>query len=100
MYTDQFKNVTPGLVIDNGITSYQPPMTPPSFGTEEELILLHQEFFLISASQKFGMPSPTRFTIRVNNVEEASVDRVHLLSYKLCHTYFNIPQAIRVPAPI
>ncbi len=25
---------------------------------------------------------------------------VHLLTYKLCHTYFNIPTAMRVPSPI
>lgn len=50
------------------------------------------------------MPNPTKFTIRFNSVMDedklASVEKIHLLSYKLCHTYFNIPSAIRTVAPI
>jgi hypothetical protein len=45
------------------------------------------------------MAPPSRCTIHHNSVTEPT-SSIHLLTYKLCHTYFNIPTAMRVPAPI
>ena len=45
------------------------------------------------------MAAPTRCTVMHNSLTEP-LSSVHLLTYKLCHTYFNIPTAMRVPSPI
>lgn len=58
-----------------------------------------KEFLLVSTSQKHGFPAPTRYSVLADQLND-SADKLHLLSYKLCHSYFNIPQATRVPAPL
>jgi len=73
-YADSYKNIVPGTVIDSQITS------PSS---------LH-EFFLVSTTQKFGFPHPTRYSVLYDSIGQ-TVDKLHLLTYKMCHTYFNIP---------
>ena len=75
----------PGTVLDTGVTV--------SGGDEGH------EFFLLTSTSKFGISQPTKFRVLFNSLS-ASVDEVHLLSYKLCHTYFNIPTAVQKPAPI
>jgi aubergine len=85
-YTDSFKNIVPGTVVDSFVTA-----------PKSEFML--NEFYLVSTTQKHGFPTPTRYQILHDTVGETS-DKLHLLSYKLCHTYFNIPQAIKVPAPL
>jgi len=36
----------------------------------------------------------------MHNTLSEPISSLHLLTYKLCHTYFNIPTAMRVPSPI
>ena len=36
----------------------------------------------------------------LHNSLSGSNEELHLLTYKLCHTYFNIPTATRQPAPV
>ena len=83
-YEDSFKNAVPGTIIDNMITN-----------SSEDV----HEFYMLSQSSRFGMAPPTRCTVLHNQLTD-SVASVHLLTYKLCHTYFNIPSAMRVPSPI
>jgi len=45
------------------------------------------------------MAPPTRCTVLHNSLTEP-IANIHLLTYKLCHTYFNIPTAMRIPSPI
>lgn len=73
-YVDSFKNIVPGTVIDSGITASN---------------ALH-EFFLVSTTQKFGFPTPTRYSVLHDSICDPR-DKLHLLAYKLCHSYFNIP---------
>lgn len=46
-----------------------------------------------------GMAFPCKYTIMYDSIG-ASLSDIELLSYKLCHLYFNILGAIKIPAPI
>ena len=58
-----------------------------------------REFYLVSTSNRQGMVKPVRYTIIYDSIE-ATLDMIELLTYKLCHTYFNVTGSIRLPAPI
>jgi aubergine-like protein len=77
-----FKNPMPGTVLDNGIV-------------DRDLY----EFYLISVAAKQGMASPTKYTIVYDSTGE-SPDKIELLTYKLCYTYYNVSGSIKVPATI
>lgn len=46
-----------------------------------------------------GMSRPCKYTIHYDSVER-SLEEIELLTYKICHLYFNVPGPIKVPAPI
>ena len=94
-YEDSFKNVVPGTVLDNGITSTLPASQEPS----DSDALAHQEFFLVSTSQRLGIAPSTKYTV-LHDTINATPSHIHLLSYKLCHLYFNIANPIQLPSPI
>lgn len=79
---DSYKNPVPGTVIDC-----------------HSNIARAQEFFLISQSQKVGLAFPCKYTILYDSIGSRLSD-LELLSYKLCHLYFNISGPIKIPAPI
>ena len=79
---DSYKNPVPGTVIDVHSGICQP-----------------NEFFLISQSQKMGIAYPCKYTILYDTIG-ATLSDIELLSYKLCHLYFNIGGPIKIPAPI
>jgi hypothetical protein len=54
-YEDSYKNVVPGTVVDTFITS-----------PKNDLIL--NEFFLVSTSQKFGFPCPTKYSVIYDSI--------------------------------
>jgi aubergine len=80
--SQQYKNPLPGTVIDVGITDKD-----------------SYEFYLISVAAKQGMASPTRYTILYDSVGE-SPDKIELLTFKLCFTYYNVSGSIKCPATI
>jgi len=80
--SNTFKNPLPGTVIDKGITDKDA-----------------YEFYLISVAAKQGMAGPTRYTVLHDEIGE-SPDKIELLTYKLCFTYYNVSGAIKVPATI
>lgn len=94
-YEDSFKNVVPGTVLDNGITNTH--LSQQGVPTSDSLI--QQEFYLVSTSQRLGFASPTKYSVLYDSIEE-SPSLIHLLSYKLCHMYFNIANPIQLPSPI
>ena len=57
------------------------------------------EFYLISTSSRQGMTKPTRYTIFHDSLG-APQEHLELLTYKLCHSYFNVAGSISVPAPV
>ena len=57
------------------------------------------EFYLISTNSRQGMVKPTRYTVWYNSCE-SPLDLIEMLTYKLCHTYFNVAGSVSVPAPV
>jgi len=45
------------------------------------------------------MVKPTKYTIIYDSLE-APRENLELLTYKLCHSYFNVAGPISVPAPV
>jgi hypothetical protein len=45
------------------------------------------------------MSTPTRFTVLYDSIG-ASPDQIESLTYKLCHTYYNVSGAIKEPSCI
>jgi aubergine-like protein len=77
-----FKNPMPGTVIDASIT-------------DRDIY----EFFLVSTAAKQGLSSPTRYTVIYDTIGE-SPDKIELLTYKLCYTYYNVSGSIKEPSAI
>lgn len=77
-----FKNPMPGTVVDSCVT-------------DKDVY----EFYLVSVSARQGMTTPTRFTVLYDAVG-TSPDQIEALTYKLCHTYYNVSGAIKEPSCI
>jgi len=73
-------NPRPGTIIDQDVTSYD-----------------RKDFFLIAQSVGQGTVAPTHYTILVNTTG-LSTDRIQMLTYKMCHLYFNWSGTVRIPA--
>ena len=58
-----------------------------------------KEFYLVSTASRQGMVKPTRYTIIYDSLN-APNDEIEMLTYKLCHSYFNVAGSISVPAPV
>ena len=54
-------------------------------------------YFLIAQSVGQGTVAPTHYTILVNSTG-LSTDRIQILTYKMCHLYFNWSGTVRIPA--
>lgn len=57
------------------------------------------EFYLVSVAARQGMTTPTRFSVLYDSIGE-SPDKIECLTYKLCHTYYNVSGAIKEPSCI
>lgn len=77
----QLHNPPPGTVVDDVVTR-------PN----------RWEFFLVSQCVRQGTVAPTHYNIIFSNTNN-SANVFQILSYKLCHGYFNWMGTIRVPAP-
>jgi len=77
-----FKNPNAGTVIDSCVT-------------DKDVY----EFYLVSVAARQGMTTPTRFTVLYDAIG-ASPDQIESLTYKLCHTYYNVSGAIKEPSCI
>jgi aubergine-like protein len=62
------------------------------------LNIFRYDFFLASQDVRQGTVSPTNYNV-VYDESEMPPDRLQLLSYKLCHLYFNWSGTVAVPAP-
>ena len=77
-----FKNPMPGVVVDSCVT-------------DKDVY----EFYLVAVGARQGMSTPTRFTVLYDSVG-VSPDQIECLTYKLCHTYYNVSGAIKEPSCI
>jgi len=75
-------NPTPGTVINSGIVE------PNVY-----------DFYLVSVISRQGCVSPTHYTVLYDSIGEAE-EKIQLLTFKLCFTYYNVSGSIKVPAPI
>lgn len=78
----RFQNPAAGTVIDQNVTDRDV-----------------YEFYLVSVAAKQGMTTPTRFSVLYDTVRD-SPDKIQLLTFKLCHNYYNVSGAIKEPACI
>jgi len=78
----RFQNPAAGTIIDGGVTDRDT-----------------YEFYMVSVAAKQGMTTPTRFTVLYDTIK-ASPDKIQLLTFKLCHNYYNVSGAIKEPACI
>ncbi|XP_021946660.1 piwi-like protein Siwi [Folsomia candida] len=75
------QNLPVGTVIDTGVT------LPERY-----------DFFLVSQDVRQGTVSPTNYNVVLDEMAMPA-DRLQLLSYKMCHLYFNWSGTVAVPAP-
>ncbi|XP_045460997.1 piwi-like protein Siwi [Harmonia axyridis] len=76
------QNPPPGTVVDNTIT------LPQRF-----------DFFLVSQCVNQGTVTPTSFNIIDFTDFGVDPDKLQIMTYKMCHMYFNWSGTVRVPAP-
>lgn len=74
-------NPIPGTIVDSIIT------LPERF-----------DFYLVSQMVRQGTVSPTSYNVIRSETLGMKADHIQILSYKLCHLYFNCSSTIRVPA--
>lgn len=79
---NRLSNPAPGTVVDSGIVASQT-----------------YDFFLVSQVARVGVVSPTHYVV-VYDTLGAKPETIHLLTYKLCFTYYNVSGSIKVPAPV
>lgn len=74
-----YENPNSGVVVDSKVT------LPERY-----------DFYLISQSVRQGTVSPTSYNI-IHDTLGLSADRIQILTYKLCHLYYNWSGTTRVP---
>ena len=97
MYINCCKRVNT-RVFDGAIGNFKNPMA----GTVVDSVVTDKdvyEFYLVSVAARQGMSTPTRFTVLFDSIGE-SPDQIESLTYKLCHTYYNVSGAIKEPSCI
>ncbi|KAJ8941721.1 hypothetical protein NQ318_023317 [Aromia moschata] len=80
LFTDK-GNPPPGTVVDDVITMPQ-----------------KYDFFIVSQCVKQGTVAPTSYNV-IEDTMGLPPDRMQMLTYKLCHMYYNWSGTVRVPAP-
>ena len=78
---DGFSNPPPGTVLDFEITRKH-----------------YNDFFLVSQHVRQGTINPVHYIV-LSDTKNTDPDRIQLLTFKMCHLYYNWPGTIRVPAP-
>ncbi|CAO1313617.1 unnamed protein product [Diamesa serratosioi] len=82
IFSSNNENPLPGTIVDDVITL-------PS----------RYDFFLISQSVRQGTVSPTSYYV-IYDTLGINADKVQILTYKMCHLYFNWCGTTRVPAVV
>lgn len=78
----RIQNPQPGTMLDNSIT-----------------IDGQYDFYLISQATRQGVPTPTHYTVLVDEIKAPSID-VYNLTYKLCYTFYNFSGSVKIPSPV
>ena len=77
----------------------RPPTNPPSGTVVDDVVTLPEryDFFLVSQSVRQGTVNPTSYNVIEDN-SGLKPDNLQMLTYRLCHLYYNWPGTVRVPA--
>jgi len=78
----QVSNPGPGTVVDNTIVDKD-----------------YLDFYLVPQNVREGTVTPTKYQV-VYNKSGFGIDLIQLLTYSLCHIYYNWFGTVRVPAPV
>lgn len=78
---DRPSNAPPGTIIDNGCVSAN-----------------SYDFFMVSQNVQQGTATPTHYRVIYDEVSLPQ-NHMQMLTFKLCHLYYNWSGTIRVPAP-
>ena len=76
-------------------------MANPQPGTVVDSDIVHPtwyDFFLVSQSVKQGTVTPSHYHVIADNTG-LTPDQMQVLTYKLCHLYFNCTLALSAPSP-
>ena len=76
------QNPQPGTILDNSITADGA-----------------YDFYLISQSTRQGVPTPTHYTVLLDEIKAPAQD-VYNLTYKLCYTFYNYSGSVKIPSPV
>jgi aubergine-like protein len=75
-------NPPPGTILDNTIN-----------------VKGRYQFFLVSATARQGTVAPCLYTV-IQDDGSIKADKLQILTYKLCHLYFNWSGTVALPAPV
>ncbi|KAJ8925852.1 hypothetical protein NQ315_009704 [Exocentrus adspersus] len=73
---------------------------PPPGTVVDDVITLpnRYDFFIVSQCVRQGSVAPTSFNV-IEDTMGLTPDRMQILTYKMCHMYYNWSGTVRVPAP-
>ncbi|KAG5886057.1 hypothetical protein JTB14_009506 [Gonioctena quinquepunctata] len=73
---------------------------PPPGTVADDVVTLPEryDFFIVSQCVRQGSVSPTSYNV-IEDTMGLPPDRMQMLTYKLCHMYYNWSGTVRVPAP-
>ncbi|XP_072378370.1 piwi-like protein Siwi [Diabrotica undecimpunctata] len=79
---------------------FTPNSNPPPGTVVDDVVTLPErfDFFVVSQCVNQGTVAPTSYNVLSDNMG-LSPDRLQMLTYKLCHMYYNWSGTVRVPAP-
>ena len=78
----RLNNPQPGTILDNSITGES-----------------SYDFYLISQATRQGVPTPTHYTVLLDEIKAPASD-VYNLTYKLCYTFYNYSGSVKIPSPV
>jgi len=61
---------------------------------------LSWDFFLVAQVARQGIVSPTSYNVLQNKNEQLPPGKLQLLTYRLCHLYYNWSGGVAVPAVV
>jgi aubergine-like protein len=74
---------------------------PPPGTVVDDVITLPEryDFFIVAQSVRQGTVSPTSYNVLSDN-SGLGADKIQLLTYKMCHMYYNWSGTVAVPSPV
>jgi aubergine-like protein len=91
------KKINTRLLLDLGNGKYDNP--PPGTVADDVITMPERyDFFLIACTARQGTVSPCSYNVLFDS-SGLKPDQIQLLTYKMCHLYFNWSGTVAVPAP-